>query len=72
MQGDVLSEEEGPVASGGARQAFPRWVLDSLGVPIEGGHGERRMPDEEASSGAAASDEELELDDEEDVGGVRR
>ena len=65
MQGDVLSEEEGPVASGGARQVFPRWVLDSIGVPIEGGHGERRIPDEEAGSGAAVS----ELEGEEDVGG---
>ena len=72
MQGDVLAEEEGPVASDGARQAFPRWVLDGIGVPVKGGHGERRMPDDEAGSGAPVSDEELELDDEEDGGGDRR
>ena len=51
---------------------LPRWVLNGVGVPVEGCHGERRRPDEEAGSGAEGSDEELELEDEEDVEGARR
>ena len=72
MQRDVLAEEESPVTSGGSGQVLPRWVLDGVGVAIEGCHGDRRRPDEEAGSGAEASEEELELEDEEDVEGARR
>ena len=71
MQGDVLSKEEGPVASSAPRQVLPRWVLDGVGVPVEGRHDGRRRPDEEAGSGADVSEEELELE-EEDVEGARR
>ena len=70
--GDVLAKEESPITPGGARQAIPRRVLHNVGVPVQGRHGERCRPDDEAGSGTPVSEEELELEDEDDEGGDRR
>ena len=48
VHGDVLAEEEGPVSACAARQLVPWWVGHCVGVPDQGGHGERRTPAEEA------------------------
>ena len=72
VRGDVLAEEERPIAPGGSLQTIPRRVLHNVGVPVQGRHGERCRPEDEAGSGTPASEEELELEDEDDEGGDRR
>ena len=50
------------VASYGARQLIPRWVRERIEVPVQGGHGARGIPDEDAGSGVSSA-EDVELDE---------
>ena len=72
VQGDVLATEKRPVTSGGSRQVVPGGVLHDIEVPLQGRHGERRRPDEDAGSGGSVSEAVLELEDEDEEGGERR
>ena len=72
VQGDVLAKEKRPVTSGGAWQIVPGGVLHNVGVPLQGRHGDRRRPDEDAGSGSSVSEVVLELEDEDEEGGERR
>ena len=74
LRRNVLAKEQGPVAEDVTRELIPRWIGNRVHVRVQGGHGERRIPDNEACSGGPSSDVvelEEDVDEEEDDSGCR-